>query len=66
MWILVDTWRLIDTRVSARQDPARDQGIIQRLSREIKVSLQVDHRRQEEASGINIEAILASDPPLHK
>ena len=66
MWILVDTWRLIDTRVSARQDPARDQGIIQRLSREIKVSLQVYHCRQEEAAGINIKAILASDPPLHK
>ena len=38
-WILEATWRLIDERVSARRDPAKDQSLIQRLFRAIAESL---------------------------
>ena len=30
-WILVDTWRIINERLSARRDPTRDQAHIRRL-----------------------------------
>ena len=38
-WISEDTWRLVDERVSARRNPARDQTRIRRLSRAIAASL---------------------------
>ena len=31
-WILVDTWRLVNTRVSSRQDSVRYQGLILNLN----------------------------------
>ena len=45
-WISAATWRIVDERVSARRDPARDQAHIQRLVRAINVSLKEDRRRQ--------------------
>ena len=49
-WILEDTWRLVDERVSA-QRKTKDQLRIRRLSREIAKSLKGDRRRRVEAAG---------------
>ena len=59
------TWRLVDERVSARQDPAKDQSLNQRLGRTITASLKVDRRQRAEEAGVEVEAILGLDPPLH-
>ena len=59
-------WILIDTRVSVFRDSARDQGLIWRLSREIKAVLEADRRQQAEEAGGKIEALLALYPPLYK
>ena len=62
-WVLAATWRLVYERVSARQDPARDQSLIQRLGRTINASLrEYRHRRTEEA-GEDVERLLGADPP---
>ena len=45
VWISVDTWSLIDTRVSARKDPVSNQGLIWRLSHEIKSKLEGRQRQ---------------------
>ena len=51
-WILVETWILVDERVSARQDLAKDQALIRRLGHAIEVILQEDRhsgqRRREQ------------------
>ena len=65
MWISETTWRLVNDRVSARQDPARYQYLIQRLGRAIAASLKVYQRRQEEEVGEEVQRFLGSDPPLH-
>ena len=39
VWILAAMWRLVNERVSMRQDPARDQAQIRRLGRAINASL---------------------------
>ena len=66
-WILIDMWRIFDTRVSMRQDTARNQGLLRRLSRQIAASLKADQRWWMETAGGNIEDLLTSDPPpLHK
>ena len=44
LWILAETWRLIDERVSARQDIAKDQALIRRLGRAIKARLREDRK----------------------
>ena len=59
-------WRLIDERVSERQDPANDQSLIWRLGRVIAASLKGDRQRWVEEAGADVEALLGSDPPLHR
>ena len=41
-WILADIWRLVNTRVSMRQDTTRNQGLLLRLSRQITAILKAD------------------------
>ena len=65
-WILAETWILVDKRVSARQDLAKDQAIIWRLGCAIKASLRNDRHRREEEVGAEVEALMGSDPPLHQ
>ena len=65
-WILEASWILLDKRVSARRDPAKDQNLIWRLSRAIEASLSDNRRRQAEELGAEVEALLGSDPPLHR
>ena len=65
VWISESTWILVDKRVSARQDPAKYQSLIQRLSRAIAVSLKGDMKRQSEEVGEEVGELLGSDPPLH-
>ena len=50
-WISAATWRLVDERVSARQDLAKDQTLIRRLGRAIRASLATDRRRLAEKAG---------------
>ena len=63
-WILEDTWRLVDERVYARQNPAKYQTRIRSLSRAIAASLKGDRRRRVEAAGAEVETLLGSDPPM--
>ena len=65
-WISEDTWILVNVRVSAHLDPARNQVLIWSLSRAINLSLKADRQRHTDEAGGKIETILASDPPLHK
>ena len=58
-------WRLINERVYARRDPARDQSLIRSLGRTIAVILKGDRRRRTEEAGKEVEKILGLDPPLH-
>ena len=44
-WISAAMWRLVDERVSARRDLAKDQALIRRLGRAIKVILREYKRR---------------------
>ena len=60
------TWRLVDERVSARQDPTKDQALIRRLGRAIAEILNGDRRQREEEAGKEVETLLGSDPPLHR
>ena len=60
--ILADTWRLVDTRISARRYPTHDQAPIRRLRCAINETLKADQRRSTVDSGGKIEALLASDP----
>ena len=60
------TWRLVNERVSALQDPAKDQSLIQRLGRAISEILKGYRRRQAEEAGAGVEALLGSDPPLRQ
>ena len=63
-WISTETCRLVDERVSARQDPAKRQAIRRRLGRAIKVSLTADRRRRAEEAGAEVEALVGADTPL--
>ena len=65
-WILETTWRLVNKIFSARQDPARDQSLIQRLGRAIAESLKGYQRRRAEELGEKVESLLGLDPPLHQ
>ena len=65
-WILEATWKLVDERVSARQDPAKDQSLIQRLGRAITASLKGDRRRRSEEMGGEMEALLGLYPPVSR
>ena len=48
-----------------RRYPAKDQSLIWRLGRAIAESLKGGRRRREEEAGLEVEALLGSDPPLH-
>ena len=63
MWILADTWRLVNERVSVRQYPARDQAHIWRLGRTINASLKEDRHRRPEEAVEEVERLLGADPP---
>ena len=60
------TWRLVDERVSARRDIAKDQALICRLGCAIKASLQEDIKSWAEEAGAEVETLMGSDPPLHQ
>ena len=62
-WILEDTWRLVDTRVSMLQYPARNQGLLQRQSRQIAEILKADWRQRLQTARGNCEELLTSNPP---
>ena len=64
MWILETTWIIFNERVSAIQDPARDQSLILRLGRAIAASLKGYRRRQAEEAGKDVETLLGSYPPI--
>ena len=53
-WILAETWRLVDKRVSACRDPAKEQALKRRLGRAIKESLAADWRRRAEEAGAEV------------
>ena len=64
-WISAATWRLVDERVSARRDPAKDQALIRSLGRAMKASLATDRRRHAEKAGAEVEALVGGEnPPL--
>ena len=65
-WILETTWRLVNKRVSACQDPARDQSLIRRLGRSIAEILKENCRRRAEKAGEEVERLLGLDPILHR
>ena len=46
MWILAETWRLVDERVSARQEPGRDHRRLRRLGQSIRAYLKEDRIRR--------------------
>ena len=57
------TWRIFDKRVSARQDPAKEQTLIRRIGCAIKASMTMDRRQQVEDAGVEVEALVGADPP---
>ena len=63
-WILEETWRLVDERVSARRDPRKGQALKRRLGRAVKVSLAADRKQRAEEAGAEVEALLGADRPL--
>ena len=65
-WILAITWRLVDKRVSVRRYIAKDQALIWRLGRAIKAILREDRKRKTEETGVEVETLLGSDPPLNR
>ena len=62
-WILADTWRLVDTRVYMHQDPARNQGLLQQLSRQIAAILKADWRWRVNTARGKYKELMNSDPP---
>ena len=65
-WILADAWMLVNMRVSARRDPARNQSLVQRLSRHIAAILKANHLHWAYTAGGKVESLLTSYPLLHK
>ena len=63
-WVLTDTWRLIDERVSSRRDPEKGQAIKRSLGRAIKASLAADRIRNTDEARAQVEALVGADPPL--
>ena len=66
LWISEATWRLVNERVSAHQDPSKDQSLIRRLGRAIEASLKGDRRCQAEEAEAELEALLGSEPPFYR
>ena len=63
-WISAETWRLVDERVSARQDPRCGQAFKRKLEREVKASLAADRKRRADKAGAEVEVLVKADPPL--
>ena len=63
-WLSVETWRLVDGRVSARRDPSKGQALKRRLGRAIKASLAADRRGQADEAGAEVDALVGVYPPL--
>ena len=63
-WVLTETWRFVEERVSARRDPEKGQAIKRRLGRAIKASLAADRIRRADEAGEEVEALVGADPPL--
>ena len=51
LWILVETWRLVDKRVSTRREPGQDQRQLKRLGRAIQAYLKADSQLQVMTEG---------------
>ena len=60
----METWRLVDERVSARRYPENGKAIKRRLGRAIKARLVADRRRRADEAGAEVEALVGADPPL--
>ena len=56
--------KLVNKRVSALRDPAKDQSLIRRLGCAIKASLTTDRIRRAEEARAEVEALVGADPPL--
>ena len=63
-WISEETWRLVDERVSALQDPQYGQALKRRIGKAVKKSLAADRKRRSEEAGAEVEALVKADPPL--
>ena len=63
-WILAETRRLIDERVSVRQDPRYGMLYRRRMRKAVQASLATDRRRRAERRGAEVEALVKADPPL--
>ena len=63
-WILAATWILVNERVSARRDPAKDQTLVRKLGRTIKASVATDRRSRPEEAGSEVEKLVGEDRPL--
>ena len=63
-WILEETWRIIDERVSVRWGPRWCQMRIRCRGRAIRAALKGDRRRRVETAGKDVERLLISNPPL--
>ena len=61
-WILEETWRLVDKRVSAQRGVVVH-ARIWRLGRAIRSSLKGDRKRRLEIAGEEVETLLGEDPP---
>ena len=59
-------WRIVDERVSARKDPAKDQSLMHSFGHTIVVILKGDRRRREEEAGAEVDTLLGLDPPLYQ
>ena len=62
--ISAETWRLVDERVSARQEPGRDQQRLRRRGCDILAALKEYRRRWEATTGEDVEILLSGDNPL--
>ena len=66
MWILETTWIIFKERVSAIQDPARDQSLILRLVCAIAEIFKGFWRRWAEEAGEEVEKVFGLYPPLRE
>ena len=63
-WISAETWRVVDERVSARQDPAKGRALKIRLGQAIRARLMADRIRRADEAGAEVEALVGADPTL--
>ena len=57
-------WRLVDEKVSARQDPRYRAAYRQQKGNAVQKSLAADRRRRADEAGEEVEALVKADPPL--